>query len=246
MSKRFLLLLAVLSILLPTSLRICPAEELAVVTQVDRQPLVAATRRLAEALEFTGAPLSEQATKQLERAWQLPEDREAVKAIQAVLDPLCLVEVHINPESRVKVKEGPVGKELLQESFRVFLVKVHNEAGVNPVLVVESPNAAPVYQHGRGARQRPRTDEQLVNPSDVPNRWLDVSLMHRPPVGPKLSSLPVEYKIILLRSRDAGKREASLAFNIGQGTQDIGFRNSVPRKFSVPSSWSPGAQRSTR
>ncbi|HIK91095.1 MAG TPA: hypothetical protein EYG03_03765 [Planctomycetes bacterium] len=47
----------------------------------------------------------------------------------------------------------------------------------------------------------------------------------------KLSGLLVEYRPLLLFSRDVGKREASLAFNIGQGTQDIGFRNAVPILF---------------
>ncbi len=207
------------------------ADELDIVFDVDRQPLVAATSRLNEALQYSGSPLSDETLQKLKEAAAMQRDVDAVKAIQAVLDPLCLVEVHINAESRVKVKEGPVKKELLQESFRAFLVKVHNEAGINPELVVESPNSAPVYQRGKGARQQPRSDEQLVDPDEVSNRWLDVSLMRREPMKPKLSGLAVEYKIILLNSRDAGKREASLAFNIGQGTQDIGFRNAAAILF---------------
>lgn len=207
------------------------ADEMTVVQNVDRQPLIAAVARLSEALQYSGSPLSAEAQARLDAAAKLEREVDAVKAIQAVLDPLCLAEVNISAESRVKVKEGPVTKELLQESFRAFLVKIHNEAGINPELVVASPNAAPVYQRGKGARQRPRTEQQLVDPSDVGNRWLDVSLMRREPMRPKLSGLAVEYKIILLKSRDAGKREASLAFNIGQGTQDIGFRNAVPILF---------------
>ncbi len=207
------------------------ADQLEVVTGVDRQPLVSAAMRLKEALAFTGSPLEAQTAQQLDAAAKLEKDVDAVTAIQEALDPLCLAEVHVNAESRVKVKEGPVKKRLLQEGYRAFLVKVHNEAGINPNLVVESPNAAPVYQRGRGARQKPRTDEDLVDPDQVADRWLDVSLHDRAPMRSKLSGLQVEYKIILLRSRDAGKREASLAFNIGQGTQDIGFRNSVPILF---------------
>ena len=34
-----------------------------------------------------------------------------------------------------------------------------------------------------------------------------------------------------LYSRDAGKREAKLAFDVGQGTQDLGFRNEVAILF---------------
>jgi hypothetical protein len=41
--------------------------------------------------------------------------------------------------------------------------------------------------------------------------------------------------VLLLYSRDAGQREASLSFHIGAGTQDIGFRNAVPILFDCKS-----------
>ena len=47
-----------------------------------------------------------------------------------------------------------------------------------------------------------------------------------------LSGLYLEYRLIQLSSRDAGQREAKIAFSVGQGTQDIGFRNEVPVLFS--------------
>ena len=42
----------------------------------------------------------------------------------------------------------------------------------------------------------------------------------------------LEYRIILLYSRDAGQREAKFSFNVGQGTQDLGFRNEVDTLFT--------------
>lgn len=202
-----------------------------VITAVERQPLVAATKRLSEAMQFSGTPFDSGVSKALEEAYRLDGNIDCVKAIQNVLDPLCVVEVHINPESRVKVAEGPVAKQLAEQGWTTFLVKVHNEAGVNPELHVQSPNAAPVYQKGQGARQKPRSDENLVDRSEVPDRWLDVAMLNREPLKPRLSGLQVEYRMLLLYSRDAGKREASLAFDIGQGTQDLGFRNSIPILF---------------
>ena len=41
----------------------------------------------------------------------------------------------------------------------------------------------------------------------------------------------MEYRILQLYSRDAGRREATLVFNVGQGTQDLGFRSEVPILF---------------
>ena len=207
------------------------AEDLVVVHGVERQPLMAATDRLIEAMQFLGSPLDQQIVDDLKNTAKLEKSAEATLRVQELLDPLCLVEVHINAESRVKVVEGPVSKSLMQQGWRAFLVKVHNEAGINPELVVESPNALPLYQKGKGARQKPMSDASLVRPDQVSDRWLDVSMLIRQPLKPRLSGLKLEYRVVLIFSRDAGKREASLAFNIGQGTQDIGFRNSVPILF---------------
>ena len=227
---------AVFAIIVTTVLCSAQAKDPVQVTVgVERQPFVAATRRLVEAMEFAGAPLSDDVLKKIDEASALPDDVAAVKQLQLILDPLCLAFVNINAESRVKVAEGAVKKELMQQGWRAFLIKVHNEAGINPVLIAESPNALPVYQQGRGAREEPRKDQKLVNPEDVPDRFLDLNMLQREPLKEKLSGLLVEYRVLLLYSRDAGQREASLSFHIGAGTQDIGFRNAVPILFDCKS-----------
>ncbi|GAB4151111.1 MAG: hypothetical protein Tsb009_26350 [Planctomycetaceae bacterium] len=201
------------------------------VEKVERQPLVAATKRLVEALKYVGSPLNAKDAKALEIALANPKDEAAVAGIQKVLDKYCVAGVHINPESRVKVSEGPAKKELMQQGWRSFLVKVHNEAGINPVLNAESPNAKPIFMRGRGPRQKPQAKQKLVPVGEVGNRFLDIVMFNKQPLKPKLSGLELEYRIIQLYSRDTGRREAKLAFNVGQGTQDIGFRNAVPILF---------------
>ncbi|WP_182864869.1 CehA/McbA family metallohydrolase [Stieleria mannarensis] len=210
-------------------------DDLAIVHRVPKQPLLAATARLIEAMQFAGSPLDDSTLAAIQDADKLGTPAEVSRAIQSALDPLCLAAVHINAESRVKVTEGPVKKQLMQQGWRAFLVKVHNEAGITPELVVDSPNAAPVYQKGRGARQRPRSDEDLVDPNETEDRWLDLSMLNRAPLKKQLSGLNLEYRVVMLGSRDAGKREANIAFNVGQGTQDIGFRNSVAILFDCQS-----------
>src|SRR5262249_55953249 len=49
----------------------------------------------------------------------------------------------------------------------------------------------------------------------------------------KLSGLKVEYALALLYSSQAGKREAVIGFDVGQGTQDLGFRGEVPVLFDA-------------
>jgi len=202
------------------------------VLQVELQPLAAQVRRLIETLDYLGAPLSQADKQALERATTQPDTANATRQIQDILDSYCLYEIHINPESRVKVTQAKAKPELVENGWRTFLVKIHNEAGVTAELKAESVNALKVYSRGKsGFATNPRP-EQTIKPSDVRDRWLDLSLYTKPPMKPQLSGLNLEYRIIQLYSRDAGKREAKVSFNVGQGSQDIGFRNDVDILFT--------------
>ncbi|HUE73018.1 MAG TPA: CehA/McbA family metallohydrolase [Pirellulaceae bacterium] len=212
-------------LLLPPAL----ADELPLVRTVEAQPLKAQARRIAEALEFLGQPLTKEQAAALESAAKEKEDAVAIDAIQKVLDPLCLAGVNINPESRVKVARGAAEAELVQQGWRVFLVKVHNEAGVTGQLRGSSPNAAPIYT----APSRVPRPELTIRPEDIADRWLDIMTFEQQPLVKALSGLELEYRIIQLYSRDAGKREAKIAFDVGQGTQDLGFRNEINVLFDI-------------
>ena len=194
---------------------------LPVVRQVELQPLKAEVRRVMQALELLGSPLDEKQQADLKAALQDVDPASALPKIQGVLDRLCLVAVNINAESRVKVSIGPAQHELIQNGWRVFLVKVHNEAGVTARLRVDSPNAARQVIRSSG---KPNAKES-ISPADLEDRWCDVAMFDSQPLNDTLSGLALEYRIIELYSRDAGKREANLAFDVGQGTQDLGFRN---------------------
>ena len=209
-----------------------PAGGLPIIDYVEKQPFVAATKRLVEALEYVGTPLSAEELEKLDAAYANNDAKAAVMEIQQVLDPHTLIGVLINAESRVSVSAGPAPRELVEQGWRTFLVKVNNEAGITPKLVPESPNDQPVYEKGRGSRERPQKDQDLVDPQTIPDRFLAIEMFDKQPLMPKLSGLAVEYRIMQLYSRDVGKREALLGFNVGQGTQDIGFRNEVSVLFT--------------
>ena len=203
-------------------------DELTLVAEVEFQPFASATQRLIEALDYLGSPLSENDLSAIKEALVSENHEQAIADIQKILDAYCVAGVNINPESRVKVKEGPVNKELMQQGWRTFLVKVHNEAGVTAPLAAESENAAPLYKRSTGSPD----PEMTVPKSDIPHRFLDIEVYGNPPLKASLSGLELEYRIVQLYSRDAGKREAMLSFNVGQGTQDIGFRSEVPILFN--------------
>ena len=114
------------------------------ITSVEFQPLSTATTRLLSALQFQGTPLPEADTASLQQILQTGSGRDGVIAIQKLLDPHCLALVRINPEGRVSVAPGPVPKQLIQQGWRTFLVKVHNEAGVTAELKVGSPQSGPL------------------------------------------------------------------------------------------------------
>ena len=187
------------------------AQQLPVINNVEHQPLAAQAVRLMEALQFLGEPLPAEEAAELKRLTDVGE-------MQKILDRHCLVGVEINPESRVKVQEGPAKAELVEQGWRTFLVKVINQAGITPVLAAESPNAGMLAG----------SESYQVN-----RRWLDIRMFDKQPMRPRLSGLEVEYRILQLFSRDAGKREARLEFDVGQGTQDLGFRSQVDLLFQA-------------
>jgi hypothetical protein len=204
------------SFLLAFSVAAAGPPALPLVGEVEWQPLAAQVRRLMEASESLGVAFNAADQRALNAALAGTDAAAAGEAIQRILDRHCLISININPESRVKVAQGPAKPELHEQGWRVFLVKVHNEAGVTAELRAVSPNA----QRLHGSPQE-----------DVANRWLDLMMFNRQPLQTNLSGLNLEYRIIQLYSRDTGKREAKLSFNVGQGTQDIGFRNEVDILF---------------
>ncbi len=203
------------------------ADTLPPIRSVEAQPLKSQADRVAQALRFLGQPLTKTQQDALQAAMKETAPKQAVGAIQQVLDPLVLAAVQINPESRVKVAAGPAKRELLQHGWTLFLIKVHNQAAVTAPLRVESPNSAPVYRQSNGS-SKPTSP---LGPEHLENRWLTLESYNKQPMMPKLSGLKLEYRIVMIYSRDAGKREATLLFDVGQGTQDLGFRNELPLLF---------------
>ena len=190
------------------------AEPIPVVTGVEWQPLSAQIQRVLEALDYLGVPLAVADRRALEQISPTAED--AATRAQEILDRHCLFFVNINPEMRVKVAAGPAKPELVEQGWRLFLVKVQNEAGATAVLHATSPHAQRLFN---------------APAADVPARWLELQMADAQPLRAALSGLELEYRIIQLYSRDAGQREAKFSFDVGQGTQDIGFRNETDLLF---------------
>ena len=208
------------------------AQEFPDVDEVEWQPTAASIRRLIEALDYQGSPLASEDRKALDTLLTSGGDDAAEKA-QKILDPYALIGIQINPESRVKVSHGPAKPVLVEQGWRTFLVKVHNQSGVTAELRATSPNAQSLFSGG--AYSNPSDKEFRGQPQNIPNqdRWMDLQMFNSQPLRRDLSGLHLEYRIIQIFSRDAGRREAKFMFNVGQGSQDIGFRNEVDILFNA-------------
>ena len=199
---------------------------------VEGQPLAANVQRLMEALEYVGAPLPEELRKNLTNAGKLRDGQK----LQALLDPSVLVVVHINPEARVKAVRGSAASIIQQAGYTPVIVKIINESTGTQRVRIGSPQAGAVYagvaqlSMDRQQQQHLRKNENTEGRTD---RFLDVEMFDKPPMTANLSGLGVEYAIALIYSSEAGAREATLTFDIGQGTQDLGFRGEVPVLFDV-------------
>jgi hypothetical protein len=201
---------------------------------VDWQPFKAQITRVLEALEYQGATLPADEMRAIHDTLEKGAGEEAVDKVEALLDKHALVEVNINPESRVKVARGKAPAELMQSGWRAFLVKVVNEAGVTAELRAVSPQAKSLFE---GGAFRNASDRQFnKGPRNAEDLWLDLDMMNKQPLNKNLSGVDLEYRIIQLYSRDAGQREAKLMFDVGQGTQDLGFRNEVDILFDAKAS----------
>src|SRR5579871_1292316 len=113
---------------------------LPLVQGVAAQPLRAQVSHLIDTLDSLNSPLPAPTRAALAQALQEPDEARQVQKIQEALDPNCLLAIQINPESRVMVAQGPARPELLQQEWRLFLVKVYNQAGVTAPLHLSSPN----------------------------------------------------------------------------------------------------------
>ena len=202
------------------------------VAAIEAQPLIAQVGRLIDAMAYLGEPLGDADRERITAAAGMPDGARAVEEIQQVLDPRCLLSIRINPESRISVDRAAAQARLVEQGWRAYLVKVRNEGGVTGVLSLESPQARPVYRRGTGLAMAP----QSVRPADVTDRWLDLDTYGQKPMEPQLSGLELEYRIVLLYSRESGRREAQIGATLGPGTEDIGFRNRTAVLFDVAQS----------
>src|SRR3954467_15793305 len=196
--------------------------DLPLVRQVDWQPFSSQVKRIVEATDLLGAPFTAEEKESIAKLIQAGNSGDALAQVQQILDRHCLFGLQINPEMRVKVAQGAAKPELVEQGWRVFLVKVQNDSGATADLRAVSPNAVSLYEGPPANSASDKAFKSAAKPQ-ASERWLELQTFDSQPLNRRLSGLALDYRILQIYSRDAGKREARISFNIGQGTQDLGF-----------------------
>jgi len=127
------------------------------------------------------------------------------------LDQSVFLTVIISPESRVRVLEGNLVPGLVQHAWVDAQISIENQAGVTSSIRLESEQFV---------------DDRL---GESRMRWLRVELVPDTP----LTGASWEHRKLRIWSRDQGVRAANIRVNVGQGTQDLGFRGELAQTFLV-------------
>ena len=176
------------------------------ITKVEPQPYFAGVNRAIESLANLGAPV---AAADVERIAVLARqgDSVAVDAADALLDRYTLVRVTTETDGFARATAGGAPKILVEQGWRVFLVRVSNPLGV--ITPLQSANSEIPFKSATGA-SRPAVLDTVNMASALAKFWFGSEMYDEPPLGPALSGLSVEYRVIQVFSRDRGRREGEI------------------------------------
>lgn len=180
------------------------------VIKVELQPLAAQAQRVADAFDVIGSPLEKTEKEALAKAGKAKNAARGVAAIQSILDKHCLATIRISSSDKLEVTAGQAKPELAEQGWRAFLVKVDNPTGIDKLeLRAESPNSLPLT-----VRSSNKPDPKVVSVGEVGKRFLDLMMYNSQPLVRDLSGLELEYRIVQIYCRDAGRKEAELGFGL--------------------------------
>jgi hypothetical protein len=124
--------------------------------------------------------------------------------LRITAEPLTLLRIHINPESRVKLAVATPPETVVQHRTQRFPVEIHNEARIRAPLQI-------------------RAFDRTAS-SNEPPTWCSIRLVENLLSTSLLTGEEHEWKLMELRCSETGHREVHLEVDAGQGTQDLGFR----------------------
>ena len=202
--KRIRLLL-VLSILFSTPLSLYANPEKKLSLETRKKTLL----EIANDLKRFGDDVKSRiAIKQIKEAKNQSE-------LNTAIDPMTLIDVSINPESRVKISSTNSKITLAQNESRFFVIRIDNTAGITATL-----NLSPI---------------DLATDPPTLAKWCTIEVVNDLIFSNHFSGKKQEYKLMKITPKFAGLKEIRISGDAGQGTQDLGFRATADLLLEVNS-----------
>ena len=135
--------------------------------------------------------------------------------LNTAIDPMTLIDVSINPESRVKISSTNSKITLAQNESRFFVIRIDNTAGITATL-----NLSPI---------------DLATDPPTLAKWCTIEVVNDVIFSNHFSGKKQEYKLMKITPKFAGLKEIRISGDAGQGTQDLGFRATADLLLEVNS-----------
>ncbi|MEC8691621.1 MAG: hypothetical protein VX016_08685 [Verrucomicrobiota bacterium] len=145
---------------------------------------------------------------------QIEEAQNNIELSEAI-DQLTLIDVGINPESRVKISSTNSKITLHENVPAFFIIRIDNTAGITAPL-----NLSPI-------------DLALDPPGSAD--WCTIKVVNDSNFSRQLNGQKKEYKLMEITAKFSGLREVRITGDAGQGTQDLGFRATTDLILEVKS-----------
>jgi len=200
--------------------QLCPALESKNI-QVPPQPYFAGVKRALETLAKLGAPVSAADEQQI-ASLARQNDNGAVSSAETILERYTLATLSIQSDRSVHIAPGGAPRQLLEQGWRIFLVRVENPATKTDSIQFSSRPQTP----GRMApnlgqmAQRAYLMDTLYKGPIIKKMWLTSELYGATAMsGTDLPTIPlsgvsIEYQVIQIFSRDVGRRTADFYLNV--------------------------------
>ena len=191
---------------------VCPAwAETA--SSVAPQPYFAGVKRALEALDKLGAPIVPADAAQIDSLARAG-DAASVAAADRILDRYTLARLSIDADGTGQVAMGGAQRTLVEQGWRMFLVRIANPTGRVSNINFASRSQGPGSMMSFTSAARAHMADRLNKGPLIEKMWLLSQLYEANSIDVRgstkkavqLSGVPVEYRIIELFSRHAGRR----------------------------------------
>ncbi|QGZ94907.1 CehA/McbA family metallohydrolase [Terricaulis silvestris] len=175
------------------------------------QPYFEGVDRVIAALERLGAPISDRVRSRIATLAGAGTSASVAEA-EALLAPHVLLNGSLNGSSVGRAEQGGATPTLIEQGWRVFLIRVENpSAQVLPLAI--TPSAASIGRRsGSGAaRALPPGGYTVRAEASLQRPWIVYEFAD----GNPLSGAAVEYKVVQVYSRDRGRRRSEIVLISG-------------------------------